>query len=120
MGGVIILATILKKWKITLEENMQNVKLQSMVTLRPKHGNIQMFQSLRHEVTCSPISLWVNLSFLLIGDSSRCFIIQKLFLPCTFSGTFCKRKKEHVPTLLHLSQIPKKMFFDMLRDEAHS
>lgn len=36
--GIIILATILRKWKITLEENSQNVKLQPIATLRPKNG----------------------------------------------------------------------------------
>lgn len=36
--GIIILATILKKWKVTLEEDEQNIKLQPLVTLRPKHG----------------------------------------------------------------------------------
>ena len=35
---ITILATILRKWKITLEENAQNVKLQPIVTLRPKNG----------------------------------------------------------------------------------
>jgi cytochrome P450 len=36
--GVIILTTILKKWKITLDEDEQNIKLQPIVTLRPKYG----------------------------------------------------------------------------------
>ncbi|MEJ7641290.1 MAG: cytochrome P450 [Candidatus Nitrosocosmicus sp.] len=36
--GIIILETILRKWKITLEENAQTVKLQPIVTLRPKNG----------------------------------------------------------------------------------
>jgi cytochrome P450 len=36
--GVIILATILKKWKVILEEDAQNIKLQPLVTLRPKCG----------------------------------------------------------------------------------
>jgi cytochrome P450 len=36
--GIIILATILRKWKITLEENAQDVKLQPIATLRPKNG----------------------------------------------------------------------------------
>ena len=36
--GVIILATVLKKWKVTLEEDEQNIKLQPLVTLRPKYG----------------------------------------------------------------------------------
>jgi cytochrome P450 len=39
--GIIILATILKKWKVTLEEDERNIKLQPIVTLRPKYG-IQM------------------------------------------------------------------------------
>ena len=36
--GVIVLATILKEWKVTLEEDAQNIKLQPLVTLRPKCG----------------------------------------------------------------------------------
>jgi cytochrome P450 len=36
--GVIILATILKKWKVTLEEDPQSIKLKPLVTLRPKSG----------------------------------------------------------------------------------
>lgn len=36
--GVIILATILKEWRVTLEEDAQNIKLQPLVTLRPKCG----------------------------------------------------------------------------------
>jgi cytochrome P450 len=36
--GVIILATVLKKWKVTLEDDAQNIKLQPLVTLRPKCG----------------------------------------------------------------------------------
>jgi cytochrome P450 len=36
--GVIILATILKKWKVTLEEDVQNIKLQPLVTLLSKCG----------------------------------------------------------------------------------
>jgi cytochrome P450 len=39
--GIIILATIIKKWKVTLEEDERNIKLQPIVTLRPKYG-IQM------------------------------------------------------------------------------
>jgi cytochrome P450 len=36
--GVIILATIIKEWKIKLKENVNDIKLQPLVTLRPKHG----------------------------------------------------------------------------------
>jgi cytochrome P450 len=36
--GVIILATIIKEWMIKLEENVNDIKLQPLVTLRPKHG----------------------------------------------------------------------------------
>lgn len=36
--GVIILATILKEWSVTLEEDAKNIKLQPLVTLRPKCG----------------------------------------------------------------------------------
>jgi cytochrome P450 len=36
--GIIVLATTLRKWRITLEENAQDVKLQPIVTLRPKNG----------------------------------------------------------------------------------
>ncbi len=38
LGRIIILATILRKWGIALEENAQNVKLRPIVTLRPKNG----------------------------------------------------------------------------------
>ncbi len=34
--GVIVLTTILKKWEITLDDGIQNIKPQSLVTLRPK------------------------------------------------------------------------------------
>ena len=36
--GIIILATILKRWKVTLEEDAQGIKLKPLVTLRPKCG----------------------------------------------------------------------------------
>ena len=36
--GIIILANIIKNWKVTLEEDIQNIKLQPLVTLRPKNG----------------------------------------------------------------------------------
>jgi cytochrome P450 len=36
--GVIILATVLKKWRITLAENSENIKPLPIVTLRPKNG----------------------------------------------------------------------------------
>ncbi|MGN6347629.1 MAG: cytochrome P450 [Candidatus Nitrosocosmicus sp.] len=36
--GVIILATIVKDWKINLEEKMGDIELQPQVTLRPKNG----------------------------------------------------------------------------------
>ena len=38
MEGIIVLATIIKKWKITLEENMKHIELRPLVTLRPKYG----------------------------------------------------------------------------------
>ena len=37
MEGIIILATVLKKWKITLEDK-RNIEVQPLVTLRPKFG----------------------------------------------------------------------------------
>jgi cytochrome P450 len=36
--GVIILATIIKDWKVNLEENVEDIELQPLVTLRPKNG----------------------------------------------------------------------------------
>jgi len=38
MEGIIVLATIIKKWKITLEENMKHIELRPLFTLRPKYG----------------------------------------------------------------------------------
>ena len=36
--GIIVLATIIKNWKVTLEEDIQKIQLQPLVTLRPKNG----------------------------------------------------------------------------------
>lgn len=38
MEGVILLASIIREWKIKLEKHAQNIKLQPLVTLRPKCG----------------------------------------------------------------------------------
>ncbi len=44
--GIIVLANIIKRWKITHDDKKTNVKLQSLVTLRPKNG-IKMIMSKR-------------------------------------------------------------------------
>jgi cytochrome P450 len=46
--GIIVLANVVNNWKITLEEkDSVNIKIQSLVTLRPKNG-IRMKISKRH------------------------------------------------------------------------
>jgi cytochrome P450 len=45
--GIIVLANIINRWKITLDEkNITDIKLQPLVTLRPKNG-IRMTMSKR-------------------------------------------------------------------------
>lgn len=36
--GIIVLSNIIKRWKITLDEEKTNIQLQPLVTLRPKNG----------------------------------------------------------------------------------